>query len=755
VSICVVSKDGDGIIQRCIDNIFRHVKYHNFEVLICDTGTTDQKVLDYYETRKNDIKIFKDHEYNFSKNNNFLAKKASGSMLLFMNNDVFLTYDAISEMIKYALCSNIGCLGHRLVWDEAQEEIQHDGQVLFNSDGSWAGPGHHNYKMNINALSNKNIRVEGVTAAFLMIRKSVFEQVKGFDEDYKDIYQDVDLNLKVRKAGYDNFCIRSKALIHVDHGTRKDDSTPDSPNDARKFYIDWQSKGDFPIRKRKKYCILICATNENQIRTLRESIKTREEYEFIYVNNTSNYLWSSEALNILTEVSEGDIIFWTHQDVTFDGYEPFAAITNIINQIGNNFGILGPAGIQVGGKGAIRGVDFSSLKYNFDFLKVQTIDEFCLIGNRKNNLKFDENLDHFHFYGADICCQALDNKLKNYVIKIPITHHSGGDVNLKKKGGYEAYLKQGRKFFKKWEKRFQYISTTTVHYRNSKAFWYLGMLLGLTPYKETIDFENIDETPNVKIYQKNKIETYLDNKEDGCSVIILNKDKPELITKCVKLLNDHIKQDNYEILIGDTGSTNEETLKFYKECSENINVIDAGEYQFSKNNNFVVKQAKYNKVLFLNNDVFINSDIIEKMSKLLKQKNAIVGTKLLYEDGTIQHGGVEMVISKERNPNEWYLPEHMYVKSKNFEKENEIVDCVTGACLMMPTMLFLEYNGFDEKYGKVFQDVDLCLKMKRLGYTCVCCNEIWSTHLESATRDPEINTEDYNLMTSRWGKVKY
>jgi GT2 family glycosyltransferase len=704
--------------------------------------------------------VFRDHEYNFSANNNFLAKKAQGEVLLFMNNDVFFTYDAVSEMVKHINCSNIGCLGHRLVFDRDKNIIQHDGQILYQPwDGKWNGPGHYNLNRNINEIDSKNVKVEGLTAAFLMIRKRIFNKVQGFDEDYKDIFQDVDLNLKVSMLGYDNYCIREKALIHVDHATRVGDATPDSPADFRKYHTDWVSKGAYPIKAKKKYSILVCATNIKQIKALFKSIQSSVAYEFIYVNNKSNLLWSAEALNLLTDVSEGDYLYWMHQDVTFDKSEPFVEIDNIVRRVDGKFGVIGPAGIQVGGKGSIRGVDFSSLKYTFDFLRCQTLDEFCLISKRENNLRFDEDvLDDFHFYGTDICLQAQQKKLQNYVIKFPITHHSGGDVNLKKKGGYESYQKSGRKVFKKWKDKYPFISTTTVHYRKGQIHWYLGNMLGLHPNFEEIDFDKINETTNVKKYlteEEITVDKYLKEKEDGVSIVILNKDAPELIKRCVDEIAFHTQQKNYEILIGDTGTTNEETLEYYNDLPDIARIIDAGEYHFSKNNNDVAKEAKYNKVLFLNNDVFIESDVLEYMSSQINKNIGIVGLKLLYEDGKVQHAGVEMVISKERNPDEWYLPEHIDYKEENTDKEDEIVDCVTGACLMMPTDLFLEYNGFGEEFEQVFQDVDLCLRMNRLGFKSFICNKHKATHLESATRNPEINPKDYYTMTGRWGRIKY
>jgi GT2 family glycosyltransferase len=753
VSICIVTKDGNNVIQRCISSIFEHVKYPNFEVLLCDTGTTDINVAAYYQVISRQVKIFENHKYNFSKNNNFLAAQAEGQLLLFINNDVFLTYDAISEMVKYALCSNLGCVGHRMVWDARKHLIQHDGQALMQKDGTWYGPGHYGYGVDIKTLPNTNIRIEGVTAACLMVRKDLFNKVNGFDERYLDIYQDVDLNLKIKKLGYDNFIIRERYLYHIDHGSRKEEITKESYADASKFKTDWIDKGRFPVKKPAKFSLLICATNETQLKMLKDSIKTREEYEFIYVNNKSNYMWSAEALNVLTEVSEGEIIFWMHQDVTFDAYEPFANVMDIANKAGGHFGIMGPAGIQVGGKGAVRGVDFSAIKYTFDYMRVQTLDEFCLIGKRSNNIQFDESLDHFHFYGADVCLSCLEKGLSNYVIRMPITHHSGGDVNLKRRGGYEAYIKQGKKLYKKWGTKYPAISTTTAHFRNGEAEWYLGRMLGLVPNYEKV--EPFDNSPNVKQYLSNfdyKVEKYLKNKKDGVSIIILNKDKPEYIKKCVSLLKEHIKTTNYEILIGDTGSTNQETLDYYGTITNSsLKVVKLENYQFSKNNNQLAKEAMFNRCLFLNNDVFVNSDILEAMKQLMKDKTAIIGLKLLYEDKTVQHCGVEMVKSKERNPNEYFLPEHI----KTEKQENIAVDAVTGACLMIPTDLFLDYNGFDEQYQQVFQDVDICLNFKKLGYNIVCCNTVWATHIESGTRNPEINTPDYNLMTARWGKTNF
>jgi GT2 family glycosyltransferase len=759
VSICIVTKDCNGVIQRCINSIGDFIEYDDIEILICDTGTTDKEVLNYYNFISQDerVQIFTGHEYNFSKNNNFLAEQAKGEVLLFLNNDVFFTYDAVSEMVKYVLCSNIGCVGHRLVWDHDKDLIQHDGQMLYDrKTGHWTGPFHHNYKSKTKETSKTNMLVEGVTAACLMMRKDLFGEAGKFNEVYKDILQDVELNLRVYELGYENVVIRKESLIHVDHASRKGDGTADSPEDIAYFRNRWMQT-PFPIRPKPDFSIIVCATNKRQLRELKKSIKSREYYELVFLNNTKNYCSSAQALNTLMEVTEGEYIIMSHQDVTFDKEEPFGKMRDLITKLGPNAGIVGPAGVMTNGKG-MRGIDFSSVNdVTFDHLRVQCVDEFCMVTKRSNNLRFNEYLDHFHFYGADICCSAMFKGLRNYALNIPATHHSGGDGNLKKGDGYEQYILQARKFYRYWGKSFPNVATTTAHFTTNEIYYYLGKLLGLTPFLETIDInKDPSEDPPLNISINNFSDTFEQLKfgKDGVSFVILNKDKPEYIKKCVENIQKHIRILECEILIGDTGTTDKEVLSYYEEWSkvDNIKIIKMNDYHFSKNNNLVAsKYAKFNRVLFMNNDVFIDSDIIYEMNKCFATDVGIVGLKL-YPDNTLQHDGVEMVKSKERNPNEWYLPEHIDYKKDDCEKPNEIVDCVTGACLMMPTRLFKEHGGFEEGYGKVFQDVDLCLRLKNAGYKSMVCRTTSAIHIESGTRDPEINTHDYNLMTERWGK---
>jgi GT2 family glycosyltransferase len=241
VSICIISKDKYGYISRCIACIVENIKCCNYEILVCDTGTTDNKVKDFYKIYPQ-VQVFNNQKYHFSKNNNFLAKKASGDVILFMNNDVFVTYDCVKLMLDYLdLQPDIGCIGHRLL-HEHNRSIEHDGQNIYHNKGRIPGlPGHIHHKKNPDAIVGMNGKVDGITGAFLMIRKVDFDRVNGFNEEYHDLYQDVDLSLKVERIGKYNFCVRDNFLIHVAHGTR-DGNQKIEKQDGKLFLRKWKNK---------------------------------------------------------------------------------------------------------------------------------------------------------------------------------------------------------------------------------------------------------------------------------------------------------------------------------------------------------------------------------------------------------------------------------------------------------------------------------------------------------------------------------
>lgn len=494
VSICIVTKGNYNVIKRCLDSIHFHTKYNDYEVLLCDTGTVEQEVFDLYNEYKiklgQNFKVFKDHEYNFSKNNNFLVKQSTGDVVLFLNNDVFLTYDAVSNMVDYNNLTNIGCLGHRLVFDHDKNIIQHDGQTLYNEDGTWRSLGHHNLMHNKNHVSNESQYVEGVTGACIMMDKSIFEKVNGFDEEYLDVLQDVDLNLKVRALGYDNFCIRDKELIHVDHASRKGADTPNSHIDFEKYKKDWINKGLFQHRHKKvDFSVCIVATKLSEIKKVKKSIHSTEPYELIAYNNRGNYSHSPKALNLLSRMSVAEYQFLTHQDVEFKEKEPFLKFKKLNTLLNDNFGVLGIAGVKLI-NGQIQGYNYFENRDPVPFHDVDTVDEFAMIIKKSSNLTFDESLVGFHFYGADICLGAMRKGHKNYCIDINIYHHSGGAGNLtyNNNQGWREFKELGFKLYDIYHSDFPNFSTTTTLFNKvngkGKIKFFIGSVIDEIPNSE-------------------------------------------------------------------------------------------------------------------------------------------------------------------------------------------------------------------------------------------------------------------------------
>ncbi len=223
------------------------------------------------------------------------------------------------------------------------------------------------------------------------------------------------------------------------------------------------------------------------------------------------------------------------------------------------------------------------------------------------------------------------------------------------------------------------------------------------------------------------------------SIIIPFKDKPELLKQCIFSILKKNAFENYEILLVDNQSVEKSTRNFLKEIKslKRIKVLRYNKaFNFSAINNFAVKKATGDYVLFLNNDTkAISSNWLKEMLKCFDvQKIGIVGARLLYPDKTIQHCGV--MLEKER------LAIHAFRKWK--EKDVEMVarkewSAVTGACMMTKRSLFLKAGGFDEVNLPIaYNDIDYCLRVRRLGFKIICATDVKLYHYESISRKSDM-----------------
>lgn len=220
VSVIIPTRDRFELLRRCIGSLLTHTTYRNFEVLVVDTGSTDRRVLDYYAELAHQprMRLMQfEGEFNYAAVNNLGARYATGDHLLFLNNDVeILEPDWLEEMLRWSQRREVGAVGAKLLYPEGT--IQHAGIVL--------GLGHlfagapENYNASLFGGPNIYRNFLAVTSACLMTRREVFEQVRGFDEGYAIVFNDVDLCLRIANAGYRIVYTPFARLRHEEGATR-------------------------------------------------------------------------------------------------------------------------------------------------------------------------------------------------------------------------------------------------------------------------------------------------------------------------------------------------------------------------------------------------------------------------------------------------------------------------------------------------------------------------------------------------------
>ncbi|MBU5364196.1 glycosyltransferase [Enterococcus devriesei] len=223
VSIVIPNKNQYEILKRCVDSLYSRTKYKNFEVIIVDTGSRDSKILSWYNIAKERYTNFQVYKYeesifNYSNSCNFGATKAKGSFLVMLNNDTEIIQDNWLEiMLGAAQQKQVGCVGVQL-WYPGHRALQHTGiatgvnGVATNLMNGMLGA---DIITNVQKYyTNFSHTITAVTAACMMIKTSIFNEVSGFDSNFRVTFNDVDLCLKVIEKGYRNIYLSDVELIH-------------------------------------------------------------------------------------------------------------------------------------------------------------------------------------------------------------------------------------------------------------------------------------------------------------------------------------------------------------------------------------------------------------------------------------------------------------------------------------------------------------------------------------------------------------
>lgn len=233
VSIIIPNKDESETLAQCLESIERS-SYQNYEIIIVENNSEKEETFAYYEKIQSDrIRIvFWPDEFNYSAINNFGASEAKGDYLLLLNNDVqVITEDWLEELLSNCQREDVGIVGAKLFYPD--DTIQHAGIVI--GIGGVAGavftglPGVYSGYLHKASIQQD---LSAVTAACMMVKRSVYEELGGLEEKLKVAFNDVDFCLRARDKGY---LVVYNPEVKLYHHESKSRGTEDSKEKIRRF----------------------------------------------------------------------------------------------------------------------------------------------------------------------------------------------------------------------------------------------------------------------------------------------------------------------------------------------------------------------------------------------------------------------------------------------------------------------------------------------------------------------------------------
>ncbi len=268
-----------------------------------------------------------------------------------------------------------------------------------------------------------------------------------------------------------------------------------------------------------------------------------------------------------------------------------------------------------------------------------------------------------------------------------------------------------------------------------------------------VSHEIFDEL-NTKIIRRNP------KLSPSVAVVIPMRDRADLTRNCVASVRHNCTYPNYRLIVVDNGSVEVDSKELFEELSQDgISIISYPfDFNFAAITNFAVDNVDDDFVLLLNNDIEVKEgDFISEMVALaLLEDVGVVGQKLLYPDGDVQHCGVRLGIGEA-------MTEHFQMRVEQPEFGQYLApvqfSAVTGAAMLLSRTLFQEVGGMDATHLKVsYNDIDLCLKVRSAEKIVI--NNPFSEiiHFESKSRGIDgislekikRNTNERAYMVARW-----
>ena len=233
ISIIVPNKDHVDMLSRCLASVISKSTYDNYEILVVENNSQEDLTFRYYDTLRANPKVkvlyYEEEGFNYARINNYAAEHAGGDYLLFLNNDIeIITPEWMEEMLMFAQREDVGAVGAKLYYPD--NTIQHAGVVVGMGADRCAGSPHHRYaRDNVGYIGRLCYAQDfsAVTAACMLVSREIFQSVGGFDERFAVAYNDVDLCMAIREAGYKNIWTPCAEAYHYESVSRGYEDAPE------------------------------------------------------------------------------------------------------------------------------------------------------------------------------------------------------------------------------------------------------------------------------------------------------------------------------------------------------------------------------------------------------------------------------------------------------------------------------------------------------------------------------------------------
>ena len=251
ITIVIPNKDHAEELRRCVLSILTKSTYENYEIIIVENNSVSEEIQELYNSIQKDYPkvsvIPFEGTFNYSKVNNLGVSKASGDYILLLNNDTeVISSNWMEELLMYAQREDVGAVGAKLYY--ADMTIQHAGVVLGLGAHRTAGHSHYRVpKQNLGYMGRLCYaqNVTAVTGACLMVKKSLYLEVGGLDEEFAISLNDVDLCLKLREKGLLNVFTPFAELYHYESVSRGLDDRGEKAErynrESEKFREKWKT----------------------------------------------------------------------------------------------------------------------------------------------------------------------------------------------------------------------------------------------------------------------------------------------------------------------------------------------------------------------------------------------------------------------------------------------------------------------------------------------------------------------------------